>query len=1584
MVTRLVAPEVLEELRRRLPADRVDVAAAFAHAYARRVGYEDPDAPDAVDLAGQIAGVFTLVDERGHDPVRVRAFTPNQEREGYETPGSVIEASCDDMPFLVDSITEELRGRNVGVRRGVHPIIGAERDADGRLVRVVRPRGAAHPESVMHFQLDRRLSPEALAELEDSVRSRLDEVRRAVRDFNAMEAQTERMIDVACGSPGTEVADSEETAAFLRWLGDGNFVFLGYREYEVLERDGVSYARALPEPRLGILSGPSKIDEALPLEAIEPLLREELTAGVPLLVGKTSQVSQIHRRRRMDCVSVRRLDAERDPLLECRLLGLFTAKAFAEPASRVPVLRTKLRNFLESEEIIEGSHDERSAIGLYNRFPKDELFAIDSDELRGVLLELMSLHGGRRARLLARAGKHGISFVVALPHERYDDALVQRLRSLLLTRCAGVDISQYVSLDAQDPALVHFRVTPHTLPPAEPPRAELEREVVTLARSWTERLTERLAERYGVDRGRELSDRWAPRFPEHYRASASATLADADIERLEQLEAADAGFVIGIQNGTARFSGFTRVGLYTHGGRVSLSDFTPVLESLGLRAVEEVPTDLAGEGEAFIQDFGVLGPDGQPLDLTACGDRVTDAITAVWSGQAEGDSLNRLVVSAGLNWRQVAVLRAYCTYRQRIGLGFTESHVNAAFTDNPGVAAKLAAFFELRFDPDREADQDEQAALRGEVMTDLDHVPSLDQDRVLREHLELVEATVRTNAFRSGGPVLAFKIASARVSGLPEPRPYCEVFACSPDVEAIHLRGGTVARGGVRWSDRREDYRNEVLGLMKAQLVKNSVISATGAKGGFVLKRAPVDPTELRAEAECQYTAFMHSLLDVTDNRVGGEIIHPERVRALDGPDSYLVVAPDKGTASLSDVANRVAREHGFWLDDAFASGGSTGYDHKALGITARGAWESVKRHLLAFERDPERDPVSVVGVGDMSGDVFGNGMLLSEQLRLVAAFDHRDLFIDPDPDPALAYAQRRRLFELPRSSWQDYDRDAISEGGGVWPRTAKSIPLSSQARSALGVEADRLPPTELIRAILRAPVDLLWSAGIGTWARASTETDLDVGDRASEAIRVEGRELRCRVIGEGGNLGLTQRARVEYEQAGGRLFGDFIDNSGGVDCSDREVNLKVLLGIAEERGDLDRQGRDELLVAVTDVVVGGTLEDSRRQAQVLTVEAAASPERMLGYEELMRSLEAEGLLLGRDSESLPSSDEMARRRGSGAGMTRPELGILLAYAKRSMKNALLDSDVADVLGLEADLRRYFPPAVVERFGHLCAEHPLRRELLAAIAANDTVNTLGLPVPSRLIRETGARPAEIVVAFRAARDTVGAVEHRRAIEALSSTIDPELWAGLMNGHDELVTTVTRWHLLYRPAVELEEARSQYELLSDAITKALSAKLSGRLEENTRELVGRGVPADLARRHALRSRLATAPDMIAVARLTGRELDDVARAFVLAGEAFHIDRMEGQSQALWSGSAWQRWALSAVVDDLHTARRWLAQGLIEAAAGGPVDAVLDSPDPERERLDAFMRTLAADGGEDLAALTVAARQIRSLGEGPGRT
>jgi glutamate dehydrogenase len=1586
---------LLGAIDERVEPERRDAVAAFAKAFLRRVSPEELEESGVDALFGLVCSAFAFADARGAHPSSVRAFDPTVGDDGYDTVGSILETNTDDSPFLVDSVQEELLARGIGVRRLLHPVVGTIRDEEGRIERVMSGRDASHRESVMHFELDRPLSQEERGDLERQVASILHDVRLVVRDFEPMQERVRHMIELARTAairyPPQEVGEAID---FLEWLAQLNFVLLGYREYRLVDVDGEERAAIMTVPGsgLGILSDVqrSAFAETTRLSTLDPVVRARIEGGDLLVFSKTNSYSTVHRRARMDYIGVRIVNTDGVITGEARLIGLFTSKAYMEPAAKTPLLHHKLEQILAAEDLIPGSHDYKEAVELFESFPKDELFQAPADELRRLVVGLLQLekHGG--IRVLVRRDLYGrsVSVVVALPRDRFNAALRKRLQQYFLVQFHGATVDYHLSLGETESARIFFtvHVDPGTQIP-DVPYEQLEEEVERLARSWDDDLLDALSRRVGPERAPILAEKYSPRFPSYYKASDEWGLIVDDVLALEALESTSEGFLVGIGNET-KGERLTRVKLYKTGGKVDLSAFMPILEALGLRAVEEIPTQVLAEGKTYIHDFGVLDSRGAVLALGKGSDNVAATISAVWRGETESDSLNRLVTLTDLDWRQVQILRALRKYRMRVSSRYTEEYRNDGMVAHPHISASLVRLFEAKFDPARDSSEEEIDEIRQSIHADLREVTSLDQDNILRSLLGTIEAIVRTNAYVPGRSSLSFKLRSARVPEMPKPHPLFEIFVYSPHMEAIHLRGGMISRGGIRWSDRREDYRTEVLGLMKAQKVKNAVIVPDGSKGGFILRRTPATADELKSEVSAQYVTFMRGMLDITDNLLDGTVVHPEHVRIHDAEDPYLVVAADKGTATFSDTANAVSLEYGFWLGDAFASGGSQGYDHKALGITARGAWESVKRHFREIGIDVMAEPFTVLGIGDMSGDVFGNGMLYTPQIKLVCAFDHRNVFIDPDPDPEASFAERRRLFTTPGTTWADYDRSLLSPGGDVLDRSAKSVTLSAEARAALGLGEGvpaAMTPAEVIHHALQAPVDLLWNGGIGTYVKATDEGHTEVGDRANDPLRVNGDQVRARVVGEGGNLGFTQRGRIEYAGTGGRINTDFIDNSAGVDTSDHEVNIKILLGLAMQRGELTMDERNELLQACDTDVVAHVLYDNYQQAQILSQEMEVSAQRVEAYEDLMQQLEAGEGELEREVEFLPSSDEMGERRAAGEGLVRPELAVLLAYAKRSIFEALIESELPDSPYLAQDLRTYFPAKIVERFGHLIDDHPLRRELIATIVANDVVNSQGITFVSRMVTETGASPADVVRAFRIARDVTGAVQRWADVEALDGVIDPSIQGELMTGVDWLVETSSRWYLVRAPGRNLagavDDARASFEELSDVIDQIGPEVWREEHEHVARRLEAEGVPGALARRHAFQAELVHGPDIITVSHATGRTVLEVARAFFLLGERLQLDWLEKQVEAMPGGSRWMRWALQSMEDDLFTLRRSLAEAVLDECSGLPIDEAvekfLESRDDAFTRLQRFMRSLAVDGMGDLAQLTVALRQIRSL-------
>ncbi|MGA9598277.1 MAG: NAD-glutamate dehydrogenase [Acidimicrobiia bacterium] len=1568
--------------------DSLPMVRDFARLYLRRAG----DAPmlelPPGELAAHVAGLFNFASGRGLNPIGVRVFNPSSENHGYHGKGTIVEVSTGDRPFLIDSVIGAIQSHGAKVEYVIHPVIGTVRDDDGYLVDVSPARSATTRESIQHYCLDRLLTSREREQVHDEVVRTLGDVRRAVDDFEPLTRRIPRMIELV--HQAANRYDSGEVKAaesFLDWLLDLNFIFLGYREYEIKDVDGVQSLSVVPGSGLGILRGEkhSAYREPVPLDDLKPELRARYQSGDLLVISKANSVSTVHRRVRLDYVGIHTVDAQGNVNGEARLLGLFTSKAYMAPASQVPLLDHKLQQLVEAEDLIEGTHDHKATVEIFETFPKEELFSATVDELRRSVIGIVQLRESKSVKLFVRRDlfNRSVAIVVALPRDRFNGPLRKELQQLFLDRYRGTSVDYHLALGESDPAQIYFTVWVMEGEIPEVPFLELEQEVVAITRTWEDRLRDQLTERVGEEEAKRIAGTWASRLPDYYKTSVQLGIAAGDVLELDRQDRNGNAIVIGLQNEVAESDRdtLTRLAVYRRGDKMPLSGMMPHLVALGLHIVEEVPTRLEnGNQDLFIHDFGVLTASGEQLDIATSKERLAAALDAVLENGAESDSLNRLLISTGLDHHQIGVLRAYRTYLQRVAAMFTAQYMNDTLAAHPKLAAKLYRLFEARFDPNTQPGIETQ--IRADILDSIDRVASLDEDRILRGFLGVIDATVRTNFFRQFRNSIAFKLRSADVPNMPPPHPLYEIFVYSPHVEGVHLRGGKVARGGIRWSTRREDYRTEVLGLMKAQMTKNAVIVPTGSKGGFVLRQSSDQISDIGEEVRLRYTTFIEGLLDVTDNLVEGQVVHPPDVRIHDGDDPYLVVAADKGTAALSDTANEVAEKYGFWLGDAFASGGAHGYDHKELGITARGGWESVKHHFLERGTDIQNEPFTVAGIGDMSGDVFGNAMLLSRQIRLVAAFDHRDIFIDPNPDPAASHEERQRLFEMPASSWRDYDVSLMSPGGAVFSRQAKEVTLSPQARERLQIEAISMTPNELIRAVLAAPVDLLWNGGIGTYVKASDETNESVGDRANDAVRTDGSALRCLVIGEGGNLGLTQRGRIEFAMAGGSIQTDFIDNSAGVHCSDREVNLKILLGLAEERGELNRAQRDELVNEVAGDVTAAILYDNFLQAQILSQEAAHSARSMETYEHGIALLENQGIL-DRSLEYLPSADAMTERARSGQGLTKPELSVLLAYAKRSLYEALLDSDIVDHPYFLADLRRYFPPAVVERFGHLVDQHPLRRELIATILANQVTNSEGITFVMRLMDQTGADPAMVIRAYRIARTITGAERRWTELEAMVGTVDPGLIRKLLDNVDWLVETTARWFLNNPSArAPIDEVIPTFAADFQALTESIGTMGANAWQQAraaaAEQLVALGIPPAIARDHAFIEDLVHAPDIIELAQQTGRSVSEVSGVFFRIGRAIRIDWLEQQIATIEPTDRWERLAKQAAEADLVALRRRLAEKVLaRAGSRAPRDAVrrfLAERAAAHGRTLTFMRQLATEGMDSIDAAIVATRQI----------
>ncbi len=1593
-----------------------DADGQFLRRYYRHVSPDDILGRDPVDVFGAALSHLGLAQQRPQGTASVRVYTPTVEEHGWASGHTVVEIVTDDMPFLVDSVTSFLGTQGTSIHLVIHPQLTVRRDITGDLIEVLEDGPDPLPpdatvESWMHIEIDRESDPGDLETVATGLKRVLSDVREAVEDWERMRDVALRAADdIAATPPPLSDAEVSEAWELLRWLADEHFTFLGYREYDLVDTapdggeggeggeggDAEGSLVARPGTGLGILRSDQRISTsfaALPRE-----VRQKAREPRLLVLTKANSRSTVHRPAYLDYVGVKTFDAQGRVSGERRFLGLLTSSSYTQSVQRIPVLRRKAREVLELSGFAPNSHSGKDLLQILETYPRDELFQIEAEDLLEVALAVMHLQERRQTRLFLRRDVYGrfMSCLVYLPRDRYTTDVRLEMDRILREAFHGDSVDYTARVSESVLARLHFvvRVPKGTTIP-EVDQVELEQRLVDATRSWADDFAEALVDQCGEETGTELLKAYAEAFPEAYKEDFPARTAVADLKALEALEPGRTALNLYLPLGAG--PGERRFKIYRSGAPVSLSQVLPVLQRMGVEVVDERPYEIERPGRepAWVYDFG-LRYDG-PADSGDVKARFQDAFAAAWGGAAESDGFNALVLRAGLNWRQAMVLRAYAKYLRQAGSTFSQEYLEQCLASYVPVTRMLVRLFEARLDPSVPGDRDEIVqAIAEEATGALDTVASLDHDRILRSYLALIRATLRTNYFQPGPdgaphkPYVSFKLDPQQLPDLPAPRPRFEIWVYSPEVEGVHLRFGAVARGGLRWSDRREDFRTEILGLVKAQAVKNAVIVPVGAKGGFVVKNGRADPADreaVLAEGIDRYRTFISALLDITDNLVDGAVVPPERLVRHDADDPYLVVAADKGTATFSDIANGVAESYGFWLGDAFASGGSAGYDHKAMGITAKGAWESVKRHFRELGVDTQAQDFTVVGVGDMSGDVFGNGMLLSDHIRLVAAFDHRHVFLDPSPEPVASARERQRLFDLPRSSWDDYDRSLLSEGGGIHPRSAKSIPVSPQVRAALGIPgaAHHVTPQELMRAVLAAPVDLLWNGGIGTYVKASTETNAEVGDKANDAIRIDGSDLRCAVVGEGGNLGFTQRGRIEAAQQGVRLNTDAIDNSAGVDTSDHEVNIKILLGQVVRSGDLTPKQRNELLVSMTDDVAAHVLRDNYEQ-NVLLGNARVQAHSMLPvHQRFIRDLERRGEL-DRDLEFLPRDDEIEERFAARLGLTSPELSVLVAYAKMTLKNEVLGSGLPDEPYFRGVARRYFPPALVERHGDRIDAHPLRREIVATGVVNELINRGGITFVFRSAEETGATPVEAARAATVVREVFDLPGFWRRVEAIDNLVPTTAQTALYLECRRLLDRATRWLLQSRRAlldVEAEIAHfAAVAALKDRIPHMLRGVESERLERRTGELVALGTPEDLARETAAMLDGFSMLDVVQLARAHGEDPETVGHLYFAVSERFEVDRMLTRITALPRDDRWAALARMALRYDLYAALAGLT-GSVLAATPGVADpderiAAWETANAEGlARARGTLREIATSENFDLATLSVALRVIRTL-------
>ncbi|WP_152364723.1 NAD-glutamate dehydrogenase [Microlunatus speluncae] len=1584
----------------------------FLTHYFRHVDAADIDERATEDLLGLVVSHFRLATERPPSRASIAVRTPSQTDDGWTTGGTtVVQIVTDDRPFLVDSVTMEVLRQGWSIREVFHPQFTVRRTLAGDLIDIVRESEAGNDPSViaeswMHLEILPPPPAEQDGDPVDRLTDGLHEVLRlvdeSVSDWRKMVQRSTETIAMLSGLDEDDHPEAARARELLQWLNDGQFSFLGYREYEYVRGDQATY-RPVPATGLGILRADTDAPDtfhALPLAG----------RGRPALmvITKDDHRSRVHRPAYLDYIGIRTFADDGTVTGERRFLGLFASTAYSEAVTRVPVLRQKAKEILRRSGYHPDSHGGKAIMDVLDSYPRDELFQASVAELYQIVEKVAHLKERRQVRLFVRRDSYGryVSFLVYLPRDRYTTAVRSRMQQVLINTFDGEQIDYTARVSESVLARLHFvmRMRVGTTV-GEIDVRSLERELTAATRSWNDEFADQLV----TTEAQQTLATLVGALPEGYKEEYEPRQAIMDLGALAAIDPEIGMSMVVYAPDKADDPADLRLKIFRL-DPLSLTKVLPHLSVLGVDVVDERPFELqlAGDQRAFIYDFGLTIPGGREQRVhwsREARHRFTDAFAASYLAESEYDGFNALVMGAELTWQQVAVLRAIGRYLRQAGAPYSQAYIARALAANVDLARTLSRLFEAKFglagdDDHAPGDQGKGAAKRRkatvtelteQVTTALNDVASLDHDRIIRSYLAVIGAMIRTNAFQPNRAALAFKLLPRQIEDLPEPRPAYEIFVYSPRLEGLHLRFGAVARGGLRWSDRAEDFRTEILGLVKAQMVKNAVIVPVGAKGGFVCKRLP-DPSNRDAwleEGTACYRLFISSLLDLTDNIVDGVVVPPRDVIRYDEDDPYLVVAADKGTATFSDVANAISVDRGFWLGDAFASGGSAGYDHKAMGITARGAWESVRRHFREMGIDCQAEEFTVVGIGDMSGDVFGNGMLLSRKIKLIAAFDHRHIFIDPTPDPETGFVERERLFGLPRSSWADYDQSLISAGGGIYPRTMKSITITPELRAAIGLDKkiEKLTPSELINACLKAPVDLLWNGGIGTYVKATAETNAQVGDKANDGLRVNGAELRARCVGEGGNLGLTQLGRIEYastkisrSEEYGRINTDFIDNTAGVDTSDHEVNIKILLQAEIAAGRLSESDRDSLLASMTDEVAELVLTHNIEQNLALANGVYQSYAMAGVHEDWMERL-ADGGHLDREIEFLPGTEEMAQRRGDKRGLTAPELSVLMAYSKIVLEDQIIASDLPDDPYLNQRLVGYFPTALRQRYADQMPDHRLHREIVATVVVNDFVNISGTTCYHRLSAETGAEAADLIRAQIAARSIFAADDLRRGIAELDHTVDAAIQTALRLEVRTLVERGTRWLVNNRRRpVDISAAVAQLAEGVSAVTAALPELLADRELKAYRDRMGgytaAGVPEQLASAIAALPAAYGALTVVQTARRDDHDLMRVARVHFLVAQRLGLDRLLAQIIRLPRSDRWQTMARAALRDDLHTVHAQLTALVL---GDGEPESLVE----EWERTNPSVREvvrelrLVTEGRSDLARMSVGLRLVRSL-------
>lgn len=1545
----VIIDAMVAKIKKTMPGKQALLCAEFARQFFSTVALDDLQEWDLDDLYGAAVNFWELIQKRAPNEIKIHIYNPDIEQHGWQTTHTVIEVFCKDMSFLVDSISMVVHRMGFSSHLIVHMGgIRLVRNAKHEVVEILPRQGEADPKAIIEapifIEIDRQTDPAILEELRANIERALTDNTAVSEDWQLMRERVRGYIKEFDQAPKLlNPQEVEETKAFLTWIEDHHFTFLGMRDYELIEESGEMILKAVPNTGIGVLRDALNKPNSLKISEMTPEARELTLSSRILVVSKTNTLASVHRNAYTDYIGVKRFDKNGKVIGERRILGLYTSAAYNTSPKHIPFLRQKVALIMQNSLLNPRSHAGKILMNILETLPRDDLIQATEEELLEISMGIFYMQERRRIRMFARLDLYHrfISCLVYVPKERVSTELRLAMQEVLRESFNAKEITFNTHFSESVLARIHFMIRINPLDHLEYDFKEVEKKLIEVGRSWGDDLQQFLFETMGEEKGNHLYAKYKNAFPAVYQTSFSPKIAVFDIKHIEQLSKENAlglNFYRPLNEVADNF----RLKIYQHDVTIPLSDVLPILENLGLRAISERPYVLKYENGkiSWVNEFSIQYTRASVFQLEEIKELFQNAFTRVWFGDAENDRFNQLVLAASLDWRQVSILRTYAKYFKQIGVTFSQEYIEKALNSNTGIAKKLVRLFELRFDPSIVKRKEQQIeALINDIHHDLHEVANLDEDKIIRLYVQAMTATLRTNYYQKDAHgqhknYISIKLNSRTIPGLPKPYPLYEIFVYSPKVEGVHLRCAKVARGGLRWSDRREDFRTEVLGLMKAQQVKNAVIVPSGAKGGFVVKRffaANATREEILTEGVNCYKLFIRGLLDITDNYVESGIAKPESVVCYDDDDPYLVVAADKGTATFSDIANEISLEYGFWLGDAFASGGSIGYDHKKMGITAKGAWESVKRHFYERNIDINTTDFTVVGIGDMAGDVFGNGMLLSRHIKLVAAFNHMHIFIDPSPDPEQSFEERKRLFHLPRSTWADYDKKFISAGGGVFNRSAKSIVVSKEMKQIFGIKQSEIEPNELIKVLLKSKVDLLWSAGIGTFVKASTETNAEVGDRTNDAIRINAKALRCKSVGEGGNLGFTQLARMEYASLGGLIYTDFIDNSAGVSCSDKEVNIKILLNSIVASGDLTFKQRNELLSAMTQEVEALVLRENYAQTRAISLTATQAKRAVELHTRYINELERAGKL-DRKLEFLPDEKMLLENKLTGKGLTSPAISVLACYSKILLKEAILASDVPEDPFLEQYLISAFPKPLQERFKKQMQLHPLKREIIATRLSNIIVNEMGFTFVHRLQDETGATPDAIVRAYIIARSVLDIESKWGEIEALDNKVDSAQQTDMLMLYVRLLRRMSRWLLRSQRAhLDITKLVARYapgvQELKNSMPAIFGEEYYTKYSEHISEYLVQNIPESLAKELTISRALFTAIDIIDIAHQSSVPIPSVAQLYFGIGEYLDLGWIRSQIIAHTTDNHWEALSREALRDDLDWQQRQLTAGII---------------------------------------------------------